>query len=205
MACPLTGALTGCRDEQPPQATATTSPTTPEESFQEIVRLVKDGIEVQGGGPVSVVVPGDNASTRFQVQNTVTSQIFPPSDANAAYRGTITVTSTSTYSLRKSTEDNGDDKNADKSAKDNGFSLQGDSDEADPGFEAMDDQLVSDEPASDKTGATTIKKVQRRSDENVRTYDLVYDDGRWALTSKLDPETEKSIENAFKRALSLQP
>ncbi len=156
-----------------------------------------------GGDPSAFVAQGTGATSRFQVHNTVTSQLIPPAAPSDPYRGTITVTSRSIYSLRRSAEEN-DKKDQEDAPVDNGFGFDDESEESDSGFTSLDNDLVSDSSGDDAAGATKIESVQRRADEDVRTYDFVYKDGRWALTSTLDPKTEKSVENAFDRALSQQ-
>jgi hypothetical protein len=205
VACIAAWTSAGCREQQTPHATATDGKTTPEASFAEIVRLVADGVDLEGvSTSTGFVSQDDRASSRFQVSNEVTSKLIPPGEGNNTYRGTITVTSSSTYSLRRSADDSSDKKDQDHSNKDNGFGSLDDS-SADSGFESMDKQLVSAAPAGDKPGAESIESVQRRTAKDVRTYELAYEHDRWVLKTELDPETERSIANAFDRALRLQP
>lgn len=205
IACALAWTNTGCRDNQPPQASAADAQATPEASFKEIVRLVKDGVDLHGvGTSTGFVAKDDRASSRFQVNNEVTSELIPPTDGSTNYRGTITVTSSSTYSLRRSAEDSNSEKEQDQSAKDNGFSLMDDPD-ADAGFHSMDDQLVSPAPSGETSGGSNIESVQRRTAEDVRDYELAYENNHWVLKTKFDPETETSIAKAFERALRMQP
>jgi hypothetical protein len=200
--CVVAAAGMGCRRESPSQVQATPERPAAEVSFEVIAEIVKDGIEVRGGDVSGFVTQNTGASSRFQVHNTVTSQLIPPATANDPYRGKITVTSRSVYSLRWSAEE--DDKREEEPV-DNGFNLNDDSDDSGSGFSSLDRDLVSDSTDDEKAAATKLESVQRRPDEDVRTYDLVYQDGRWELTSKLDLKTEKAVENAFNRALSLQP
>lgn len=200
VACAATWASTGCREQRPPK-----EPVTPKSSFEEIVRLVADGVDLRGVSTSAGFVSNDDgASSRFQVSNEVTSEFIQPGDGSDHYRGTITVTSSSVYSLRRSADDSGDRKDQDQSNKDNGFSLM-DEPSADSGFQSMDDQLVSAAPDGDKSGAEGIESVQRRTAKDVRTYELAYEHNRWVVKTKFDPETEKSIANAFNHALRLQP
>jgi hypothetical protein len=46
--------------------------------------------------------------------------------------------------------------------------------------------------------------VARRPEEETRKYELDYVDGRWKLVTELNPDTESSIQNAFKNALDTQ-
>ena len=198
---------TGCRRESSPAVPATPERPTPEKSFAAIVALVKDGIELPGGDVSGFVAQRTGASSRFQVHNTVSSQLIPPAAPNDPYRGTITVTSQSVYSLRRSAEEDEEKKKRDEqdAPADGGFSLLDDSEDAGSGFNSFDQGLVSDAAGDEQARAAEIESVQRRADKVDRTYELVYLDGRWELTSKLDPKTEASVENAFQRALRLQP
>jgi hypothetical protein len=201
-ACVVAAAGTGCRRESSPPVEATPERPAAELSFEAIVEVVKDGIEMPGGDASAFVAQRTGATSRFQVHNTVTSQLIPPATTSDPYRGTITVTSRSIYSLRQSVEE--DDKE-EEAPVDDRFSLDDDAEESDSGFSSLDQDLVSESADDKKAGATELESVRRRADEDVRTYDLVYKDGRWELTSTFDPKTEKSVENAFKRALGLQP
>jgi hypothetical protein len=202
----LAAACTGCHREPPSQVEAAIPRQTPEQSFQEIVRIVKDGIEMRGGGSVSgFVSQGTGASSRFQVNNTVTSEVIPPANSDDVYRGKITITSSSVYSLRRTGEESDDTRDEEKKVQDKSFSLLDDSEEESSGFDVMDDELVSASPNGEKLDKGPIESIQRRADEEVRSYDFAYENGRWVLKTKLDPKTEASIENAFNRALSLQP
>jgi hypothetical protein len=207
VACAVTWTGTGCREKQPPHPSAAVK-ATPEASFAEIVRLVADGVELRGvSTSAGFGSNADGASSRFQVSNEVTSQLIPPTDGGTAYRGTITVTTSSTYSLRHSADESAakSDKNdQNQPPKDNGYGSLDESD-ADSGFQTSDNQLVSAAPDNAKSGADNIESVQRRTAKDVRTYELAYEHDRWVLKTKLDPETERSIANAFERALRLQP
>jgi hypothetical protein len=202
--CAVAIASTGCRRESVP---ATPERPTPEESFSAIVVLVKDGIELPGGGASGFVAQRTGASSRFQVHNTVSSHLIPPATPNDPYRGTITVTSQSIYSIRRSAEEAAERKKKDEqdASADRGFSLLDDPEDSGSGFNSFDQGLVSDSSDDEQATAAEIESVQRRPDKVDRTYDLVYQSGRWELTSKLDPKTEASVENAFQRALRLQP
>lgn len=197
-------ASTGCRRESVP---ATPERPTPEESFSAIAVLVKDGIELPGGGASGFIAQRTGASSRFQVHNTVSSQLVPPATPNDPYRGTITVTSQSIYSLHRSAEEAAEKKRKEEqdAAADRGFSLLDDSEDSDSGFNSFDQGLVSDSSDDERSKAAEIESVQRRPDKVDRTYDLVHQGGRWELTTKLDPKTEASVESAFQRALRLQP
>jgi hypothetical protein len=191
----------GCDQKPAAQVQPTAARPTPEKSFEDLARIAQDGIELSAGSSATGrVSQKTGASSRFQVYNTVTSEFIPPANANEVPRGTITVTTKSVYSLRQSAEDNDDEVVEQK-----GFNLMDEADGQDSGYKVMDEQLITETPANNKRGKEEIESVQRHADEDVRTYDFAYENNRWVLKSKLDPDTEKSIENAFERALRLQP
>jgi len=199
---PLLAINSGC-NEQPATSvpTASTRPS-PEDSFQQIVQVITDGLELPGAGSM-FVTQRDGSSSRFQVHNSITSKLTPPAAANEPYRGTITVTSRSVYSLRKIEEDAKDDRPAEQG----GFGMMDEIDESGSGFEVMDRELVTGSKNDDKAGGQEIERVQRHSDEEVRNYEFAYENDRWVLKSKVDPKAEgqAAIASAIDRALRLQP
>lgn len=174
---------------------------SPEESFEQIVTVLKEGLELPGGQASGFFSPGAGSSSRFRVHNTVTSELLPPAKEGEPYRGLITVSTQSIYSLRTSAQE--DDKKDSTNAK-RGASLLDESAESGPGFSSFDDALVteSDAGGSDRKDFET---VQRRADKIDRQFELVYKNQRWELATEIDEKSEASIENAFERALTLQP
>ena len=70
---------------------------------------------------------------------------------------------------------------------------------------ATSDGLISEEPVTRKSRpAKPTENVNRRADEDVRTFDLAYENGRWVLKTDPDPKTEIAVKKAFEYALSLQ-
>jgi hypothetical protein len=197
--------VAGCNQKAALPTPAISERPGPEQSFEEIVKLFKDGMELPGSN-LSEVLPQDTgASSRIQVHNTVTSQLIPPANADDFYRGSITVSSQSMYSIRRAVED--DKKSDDESqntAQDNGFGTLGDDEGTE--FQSFDEGLISGPTNDEKKPESGIKPiVQRRPEKDDRTYELIYREGRWQLITKLDPKTEASVANAFDRALRHQP
>jgi hypothetical protein len=118
----------------------------------------------------------------------------------------ITVTSQSFYTILRtadpSKEDSRDKADKEKSA--------GTLDESDPdatSFDSGDSLSTTDEtgkPSAPTTRPGDGSVARREGDQEVRKYELVYENGRWKLVTKLDEKTEKSIENAFNSALRVQ-
>lgn len=198
--CGLLVVTVGCQQES---TTATTEMEQgPEDSFEEIARMVKEGIEMPGGfAPGAFISHGETGRSQFIVNNTVTSKLVPPTKPNETYRGTITVTSKSSYSLRRSGEGDG---NGDESAGNtDGYKLSDDP----TGFDAgsSDSGLAAGTANGGNDPTDPGDSVLRRPDEDIRTIDLAYEDDRWVLKSEFDPTTEQSLANAIDRALKFQP
>lgn len=201
--CALFVACVGCKQQAAPVAQPVSGRATPEESFEEIVSVLKEGLELPGGQASGFMTSSSSASSRFQVHNTVSSNLIPPSNADEPYRGEITVSTQSIYSLRKSAEEEAEDAKK-KSSANRGSALLEESAESGPGFSSLDESLVT-ESKDDKSGRPDIESVQRRADKIDRKFELVYKNDRWELVTKIDKEQEAAIENAFERALRLQP
>jgi len=197
---------TGCRQEATPPTPAVSERATPEESFAEIVEVFKNGMEIPGSNTSGFLTESGSASSRFQVHNTVTSRLIPPTSTDDFYHGMITVSSQSIYSLRRSAEEEAD-KEEQNPVGGNGFGTMEEGQESGTEFQSFDGGLVTEPTSGNKAKSETAEPtvVQRRPDKVDRVYELVYRGGRWELASKLDPKTEASVANAFDRALRLQP
>ncbi len=183
------------------------------QSFDEIAQVVKSALETGGVGGVQggFVDEKGNARSQFSVHNNVTSELIPPTDGSDAYRAKITVKSKTTYSLRHipdtEKKDSDQDNKKNNKGQDSGANPMDDTPQTGPnGVEVLDPGLVSS-PAKSKPlpGNKVDNSVSRLADEESRTYDLAYENGRWVLKTELDPKTEQSVSNAFKFALAQQP
>jgi len=186
----------------------------PKESFDGIVQFVRRQLETGTSDiPSGFVMEKDGRRSQFVIRNDVTSELIPPSKEGDAYRATITVTSKSTYSLRR-TEDSErtDGDNGKKGSGQNSEqrSLLDDSDADSSGFAVFDNDLVTPAPKANAKDddasaedATTV--VTRQVDEDESTFDFVYENSKWVLKTEPDPETERAIKAAFERALRMQP
>ena len=134
---------------------AKTAKLSPEESF----RLIVDTFRRRVG---FVVSEGGNRSMMLGSYK-VTDKLERPASESEPYKGVITVTSQSKYSMRRSPTgedgdpDSGSDKNA--AARDSDSSSKG-------GGENSASIAKATQPTDDT--------VARRPDEQVRNYDLVY-------------------------------
>ena len=134
----LGAAGSGCRQE--PISQAAVPRPSPQESFEEIVRVVTTALDTNTGGvPSGFVSSDDGGRSQFVVNNEVTSQLIPPEREGDIYRGTITVASRSYYSLLRSDGPSISDK---KARQESDFSMLDDSDGRDGELSAGDDGLI---------------------------------------------------------------
>ena len=213
-ACMVGLTCAGCQSETSSTQGGAAARPGPKESFDGIVQFVRRQLETGTSEiPSGFVMEKHGRRSQFVIRNDVTSELIPPSKEGEAYRATITVTSKSTYSLRRTEESERTDGDNGKRGSDEGYesgSLLGDSDADSSGFAVFDNDLVSPAPksgAKDKDAAaedaTTV--VTRQVDEDESKFDFAYENGKWVLKTEPDPETERSIKAAFERALRMQP
>ena len=198
----LAAGIAGCGQQSTPPSAAYSKNTKPgpEESFEAIVETFRRGVE---DIPIGFVVRQESGHSMMTGKNEVSHELIPPAEEGDPYKAIITVNSHSSYSIQRSNTPR--DTDADEAGNSGSqSSVLGE----DSGLEILDPELVGVPGASGSTRrapqASTDKMVDRRANEVVRTYDLVYEQGRWSLVTKLDPETEQSIQNAFDQALKTQ-
>ena len=200
----LAAALSGCTKETGQTAkSAKSSKPGPEESFEFIVETFRRGVE---DVPIGFVVRQEHGHSMMVGKNEVNHELIRPQKEGEPYKGIITVDSQSSYSIKRSGSSDEND------AKDNGDNdvAQAADLATDPGgLEILDPELVNSSPSNGgaraSSAGSTEPIVRRQADDwPVRKYELEYRNGRWELVTRLDPETEQSIENAFKKALKTQ-
>lgn len=200
-----TGGL-GCERPASTSDLSATSPTkpSPEESFQLIFETFRRGLE---DVPIGFVLRKEGGHSMMVGKNEVSYELLRPATAGDPYKAIITVDSQSRYSIQRSTEEAaeaGREEDAANQSADNVLAEPGEA----SGIEILDPELVGapaeGAPSRRSTPGAGEGTVARRPDEEVRKYELVYEDGRWTLTTELNPETEQSIRNAFDRALNTQ-
>lgn len=182
--------------------------TSPEKSFEQVADLFSRAIDTGLGGIASGFVSSqEGGRSRLAISNEVTHEFFPLTKEGETYRGVITVTSRYDYSLRKlagdvQTEEKPSDQRDRQPSSDSGDYTLGDG----AGLDIIDEDLMI-APGNDRQSepGPSQDMIARRSDEVVKQYELRYENGRWVLKTELDPESERSIENAFQHALSAQP
>jgi hypothetical protein len=178
----------------------------PEQSFDLIMATFKRRIE---DAPSGFVAPQAGGHSRMIASNEVTSKVLPPAKDGEPYRAEVTVASRSRYSLQRSideSEDTSKKKDERKEQRSNADSLENPGNVG-KGVDILDPGLVSPSgEGPNRRGALDPAEsvVSRRVDEEKRTFELEYQNGRWALMTKTDPETERSIQSAFEEALATQ-
>jgi hypothetical protein len=204
-------AILGCQQHAATSSHQTDTRPAAEQSFEEIAHVVKSALETGAGGVQGGFVDDKgNARSQFSVHNDVKSEIIPPTAPSENYRAKITVTSRTTYSLRRipdsEKKSNDQDSKKKNNGQDSGANPADDAPKTGPnGVEVLDQDLVSTSKGKPLPGGKLDDAVSRLADEESRTYDLAYENGHWALKTELDPKTEQSVSNAFKFALSQQP
>jgi hypothetical protein len=191
----------GCQEKKAvtaPTAVSTPATPSPEESFKIVVESFREGIE---DIDIGFLVPDSTGGhSRMTGSNEVSSELIPPTTDGGQYQGIITVRRESQYSLQRSTEVRPEEETA-KEGQDDAVSEEGSE------TEILDPAIVNT-PDPNRSAGSKLgnNEVMIASKENFseRKYELVYDNGRWTLTTKLDPKTERSIQNAFDRALNAQ-
>jgi hypothetical protein len=200
----ISAAGTSCRQQSEiagqPAAAARSGEYGPEESFEFIVETFRRGVE---DIPIGFVIHEAGGHSRMTGTNEVSHELIRPAKKDDRYRAVITVESQWNYSIQRSKEpdeSDGDDP-ANEGAGNLSQSEASDAQILDPALVGTQDE--GSRPASGNADNTDIT-VTRKAERQVRTYNLVYENGRWVLTTKLDPNTEKSIQYAFDRALETQ-
>jgi hypothetical protein len=204
--------ISGCRPKSESDATVSAADrplaqSTPEESFRRVADTIRRSIDTDASGtPAGFLYHDQGGHSSLSIRNEVTDKLVPPSKEGEPYRGTITVTSHFSYSMRISPADSGGEKSEGSSQDKSGADQGGLTDESeDEGVEILDSDLLAAAKKSDSQPPTQPEEVvARRSDEDVRNYELAYENNRWVLKTELDPKTEQSIQYAFQHALEVQ-
>ena len=171
----------GCRPAPPvPQPPARLGPIG---SFQVVMERFKR--RYQSVEEPTAIDSGDSGRepVSLQLEVAVTHTVPEPDPVTGKYRAQVTVRTTSRYSALSRVDERPPGAPADPLGQEDGPRPQHD---AEPG----------------QTGATPERViVHHRTDQDARTYDLAYEDGRWALkTTNLD----ESVRMAFEYALADQ-
>ena len=172
----------------------------PEESFNVIYDTFRRQMEE---APVGFVISDSTSRSMMSGAIKVSRELIPPATADDPFKAVITVVSQSRYSIKRTIEDS-DEKPRDKDAdakQDDPLAVGDDASFFDSGANSKG---AIENPEPRKPPRPGEEAVTRRPDEAERKYELLYESGRWTLVTKLNPETEQSVQNAFKNALETQ-
>jgi hypothetical protein len=174
---------------------------SPEDSFKVVADTFRRGME---DIPIGFVMQNESGGrSAMTARNEVTHELIRPQKDGEPYKGIITVRVETRYSMQRATE------SPESTDEENEESKRVTPPEDDADAEVFDSDLVSapvKEGGQAKPSAVDelAPAVARKADTQERKYELIYNDGRWKLTTKLDPKTEKSVQLAFDRALESQ-
>jgi hypothetical protein len=199
-------AVVGCQEQSGAAKRDTARPRdakpSPEESFALILETFRRGVE---DVPIGFIAHDAEGHSMMTGRNEVSHELIRPAKEGDPYKAIITVASQSRYSIQRSTSEEEVDEQTDEQQD----SLAEQGDEGD--LEIFDRDLISrssqakqDRRTSPSAADGPDKTIARQADRQERKYELLYQDGKWQRITELDPETEQSIENAFKRALAMQ-
>jgi hypothetical protein len=187
-----------------PAAPRVSADPTPEEKFDYIVETFRRGVEDPN---IFFRVAREGGHSMLAGQNAVTHELIKPAKEGEPYRGIITVTSESRYSIERSSDRAEEKARQEQAPNQNSESPLGDLNPSD-GIDILDSDLAGQPsasgPSSRPNAVTSDSTVARRRDQSDRKYELEYHEGRWVLLTKLDPETEQGIQHAFDHALKTQ-
>jgi hypothetical protein len=173
----------------------------PKESFDTIMETFKRRME---DTPVGFVVNNSNGRSSLTGQNKVDYELIEPKTESDPFKAVVKVTSRSRYSMKVQSEVP-DESAREKNAKKTEHMLP---EKTTKGQEQpFDPSAAKPSPDDSKSAATptrTSEQVIPHEDNEVRKYDLLYQDGRWILVTELNKETEQAVQNAFKTALDTQ-
>jgi hypothetical protein len=196
----------GCGDKTPNpralKAAAAAAKPAPERSFDIIMESFRHSME---DTRIGFVMYDKGGHSMLVGHRKVSEELIRPTKEGEPYKAIITVTSESRYSMsRAQGEPEGEEKKPESEAN-HLKSDEGTADES--GVEVLDPNLVA-KPGDNGQRNTALdpakSTVSRRPDVDTRKYELIYEDGRWTLVTKLDLKTEQSIQHAFDVALRTQ-
>jgi hypothetical protein len=178
-----------------PPATKFIKPT-PEESLSFIMDTFRRRMEET---PIGFVIADSNGRSTMTGTNKVSYELVRPADGSENFRALVTVKSESHYSMKR-TKDSSDDKSDEQNKQASALPPE----EGQEGSESCDSSVAIKQTPDATDSSSRREEDARRPQQQTRTYELDYKEGRWKLVTELNPETESSIKNAFQNALDTQ-
>lgn len=200
--------LVGCDREKQPALLGSPRPgaipkLSPDESYREIVTTFRRAVADKPDGFVST---HEGAFSRLQFNRQVDDELIPPTSDDDTYRARITVTTRFSYSYRPPMDANDNNAVEEKpgdALTDLGGSLDIGNPARDP-LAVLEPELTDPVKEGHKGGLLPKSALTTLDDEEVKTYDLAYEDGHWVLKTEPDLRTDQLISEAFKFALRFQ-
>jgi len=191
---------TSCNPQSNKPATVNTKPS-PEESFATIMEVFRRRMEET---PIGFVVSDASSRSTLTGMNKVSDELIKPASAGEPFKAVVTVSSQSRYWVARTKEEEESDREKEKeaAAKNDGLGTESGDENSKP-F----DPAVTGPKDSSRSRSSSIPGVPTAipsSDQDERKYELVYENEKWKLVTELNPETEQSVQNAFKNALDTQ-
>jgi hypothetical protein len=222
-------ATLGCNNSKQPSA-AVPKARDPEHSFDKIVENLRHYLEQLQVAPITKVEDGSFSDFRLS-RDVIENECIPPTNAGEDYRGKITVAIRWSHSFRppleQPQEKSGDRKDAETNAQD-----QSAQETVREGIEVLDSEAIADLKPGARIPSAISPHVmgKNESEEDLRTFQLVFRNNRWELAE--EPKTEpvatdsaasgesqpgdsqpsdatpdsnhESVDNALARALKIQ-
>lgn len=153
--------------------------------------------------PVGFVVNNSNGRSSLTGQNKVEYELIEPKTESDPYKAVVKVSTRSRYSVKVQTEVP-DESAREKNAKKGDLLPPEKNAKGQEPFDPTLGKASADDAKSAQVPTHTSEQVIPHEDNEVRKYDLLYQDGKWILVTELNKETEQAVQNAFKTALDTQ-
>jgi hypothetical protein len=182
--------------------TRTLQKSGPEDSFDVILETFRRGVE---GVKIGFVARREGGHSMMSGDNKVSHELIPPRNDGDPYKAIITVESQSSYSLQRTITTDDHEENNNSGSKNSSPGLGSEDNPVD----ILDSDLVGNPteaaaPSRAQANVDSTTIARRPQAPTKKSYELQYENGRWGLVTKLDPETEQGIKNAFDHALKTQ-
>jgi hypothetical protein len=185
--------LSAC--DKPAQQTEASRPS-PQESFEFIASTIRRGIEPTSGGMLSGGLSTTAGGyTALSIKNKVVDEYIAPSTDADPPRGRITIESESEVTIQPGARNDG--ARDGEGATERGTPGEGTSDIESKMSSARD-------PSRGKEGPSLSDAPLPRSNKSSATYELIHQNGRWELVTKIDQEKDQAAFEAFQYALKTQ-
>lgn len=178
----------GCGGQPVPSTTRSAADADPQTKFEAVMERLRRAYN-DSEGPRRLIADDVGERATLQYHYDITYEVHEPPRSDEPYTAEVTVQTTTHYTVRSRSTPPAEEK---PGGDDELLNAQ-----ANPG-EAPLDQPPDKQPADDPGGYES----NLRTDHFIDTYDLAYEQGRWALKTHV---TDESVKLAFDYALKDQP